>query len=66
MSEIKGQLLGIVLTIAVFGVVLGVMVTAFQKVSKAVENQATSAINNAIEVDDDAPGGGQLHYSIHY
>ncbi len=36
MSEIKGQLLGIVLVVSVFGVVGGVLVTAFHKSSKAI------------------------------
>lgn len=36
MSEIKGQLLGIILTIAVFGVVLTAMVSSFGKMSETV------------------------------
>ena len=49
MSEIKGQLLGIVLTIAVFGIVFAAMTVAFQKVSQSVEDKATSAVNASIE-----------------
>lgn len=45
MSEIKGQLLGIVLTIAVFGIVFAAMTVAFQRVSESVEEKATSAVN---------------------
>lgn len=36
MSEIKGQLLGIILTIAIFGVVLTAMVASFGKMSETV------------------------------
>lgn len=36
MSEIKGQLLGIILAISIFGVVLAAMVTSFGKMSDKV------------------------------
>ena len=36
MSEIKGQLLGIILTISIFGVVLAAMVTSFGRMSSTV------------------------------
>ena len=36
MSEIKGQLLGIILTIAIFGVVLTAMVTSFGKMNRSI------------------------------
>jgi len=39
MSEIKGQLLGIVLVVAVFGVVGTVLVTAFQSAAKKVSQK---------------------------
>ena len=48
MSEIKGQLLGIVLVVAVFGVVGGVLVTAFTK--------SANNIQKAIEKDTDENG----------
>ena len=41
MSEIKGQLLGIVLVVAVFGVVGGVLVTAFSKSADNISNKIT-------------------------
>ena len=41
MSEIKGQLLGIVLVVAVFGVVGGVLVTAFSKSASNISNKIT-------------------------
>lgn len=39
MSEIKGQLLGIVLVVAVFGVVGGVLVTAFSASAETIETK---------------------------
>lgn len=40
MSEIKGQLLGIILTIAIFGVVLTGMSIAFANVSDSIGTRA--------------------------
>lgn len=34
MSEIKGQLLGVILVVAIFGAVAGVLLMAFQNASK--------------------------------
>lgn len=66
MSEIKGQLLGIVLVVAVFGAVGSILVTAFQKaatdlgttISENTEPKANtpgtqSVDNNYIIADDD-------------
>ncbi len=39
MSEIKGQLLGIVLVVAVFGVVGGVLVTAFSASAEKIQTK---------------------------
>ncbi|MFA6667483.1 MAG: hypothetical protein WCS51_03935 [Bacilli bacterium] len=39
MSEIKGQLLGIVLVVAVFGIVSTALVTAFTNASKSISEQ---------------------------
>ena len=36
MSEIKGQLLGIILTIAVFGVVFGVLMASFKNSASSI------------------------------
>lgn len=48
MSEIKGQLLGIILTISIFGVVLAAMVASFGKMSdrvgERVEEIATTEV----------------------
>ena len=62
MSEIKGQLLGIVLTIAVFGVVFAAMTAAFQKVSKSVEDKATSAVNASVSIIPTTNGLYSLRY----
>lgn len=55
MSEIKGQLLGIILTISIFGVVLGAMVTAFgrmsSKVGDRVDEIATTEVTYVEEGD---------------
>lgn len=47
MSEIKGQLLGIILTIAIFGVVLTTMVTAFGNMSDTVGSRVESIANTS-------------------
>lgn len=44
MSEIKGHLLGIILTISIFGVVLAAMTTAFTTISKTVGDRAEAAV----------------------
>jgi len=43
MSEIKGQILGIVLVLAVFGVVAGTLYNAFVKSAKDVGNKVSGA-----------------------
>ena len=65
MSEIKGQLLGIILTLMVFGgvsaAVAAVYAVSAQKVANYSENVETNAGN---EVDYDFPQttSGLLHY----
>lgn len=44
MSEIKGQLLGIVLTIAVFGAVFAVLVASFKNSANSVGTKMDEAI----------------------
>jgi type II secretory pathway pseudopilin PulG len=39
MSEIKGQLLGIVLVLAVFGVISGVLISAFQNSANKIKDE---------------------------
>lgn len=49
MSEIKGQLLGMVLTLAVFGTILGVLLPAFKTaandVSGNIKADASGGVN---------------------
>lgn len=47
MSEIKGQLLGIVLAIALFGVVFGILVNSFGKTSTAIGNKMTEVASTS-------------------
>ena len=42
MSEIKGQLLGIVLVVAVFGAVGGMLLYAFQSSGKSIAEKVTT------------------------
>lgn len=42
MSELKGQLLGIILVIAVFGVVMGLLSAAFQSSAEAISDRVES------------------------
>ena len=49
MSEIKGQLLGIVLVVAVFGVVSTVLVSAFKETAESLEEKIKD--NNIPEED---------------
>ena len=51
MSEIKGHLLGIILTISIFGVVLAAMTTAFTNVSKTIGDRAEEAAQTEVIVD---------------
>lgn len=55
MSEIKGQLLGIVLAIALFGVVFGVLVNAFGRTSSAISSRMVEVANTTTTYVDVAP-----------
>ena len=44
MSEIKGQLLGIILVVMVFAAVGGIMITSFRSLGTKVASEVTSAI----------------------
>lgn len=46
MSEIKGQLLGIILVIIVFGIVAAGLTTVFQNLTNSVSNEVASAVNS--------------------
>ena len=51
MSEIKGQLLGIVLVVAVFGVVGGVLVKAFQTSANNIATSVKKEYNGDVGKD---------------
>ena len=55
MSEIKGQLLGIVLAIALFGVVFGILVNSFGKTSTAIGNRMVGVASTSAEDVEVAP-----------
>ena len=52
MSELKGQLLGMILVLAAFGTILGILIPSFQK--------SAEAINKQIDVD----GSGSVEYAF--
>ena len=49
MSEIKGQLLGIILVVMVFAAVGGVMIGAFRNFGTTINNEVSSAITEVAE-----------------
>lgn len=46
MSEIKGQLLGIILVIMVFGIVAAGLTTVFTNLTNSVSSEVTKGINS--------------------
>lgn len=46
MSEIKGQLLGIILVIMVFGIVAASLTTIFTNLTNSVSSEVTQAVND--------------------
>ena len=57
MSELKGQLLGIILVLMVFGAVSAAMVIVFNNLTKSVENQVSeiagsSSQNSAYQISE--------------
>ena len=46
MSEIKGQLLGIILVLAIFGIVAATLSTVFTNLSSTVSTEVTKAISS--------------------
>ena len=48
MSEIKGQLLGIIIVLMVFGAVGGAMVAIFSNFAHSVEGNVTSVVKEGI------------------
>ena len=49
MSEIKGQLLGIILVVMVFAAVGGVMISAFRNFGTTISNEVSSAITEVAD-----------------
>ena len=46
MSEIKGQLLGIIIVLAIFGIVAATLTTVFTSLSNSVSSEVTKAISS--------------------
>ena len=55
MSEIKGQLLGIILVLAVFGVVIGALTAAFQHSAETIQTRVEEAATLNQSEEDDGP-----------
>ena len=65
MSEIKGQLLGIILVLAIFGVVLGALTTAFTHASATIQERVEdAAYTNTVKPDPNERA--EKSYSLHY
>ena len=52
MSEIKGQLLGMVLVLAIFAVVGGVLYGVFKNTADKIDQKVTSAVEKSYTVTD--------------
>ena len=62
MGEIKGQLLGIILVIAVFGAVAGILISTFKGTAETVEEKMEGAV-----LTDYTPSGAvHPEFSYHY
>ena len=48
MSEIKGQILGIVLVLAIFGAVAGVMISLFTNTASDLEEKVSTNIESVL------------------
>lgn len=55
MSEIKGQILGIILTIGVFSIVFAALTGAFNRTAGLVEEKMTTALNTSVEEFEEDP-----------
>lgn len=61
MSEIKGQLLGVILVLTIFGAMCAALIPAFQKYSTKIANEATDNTEIADAPEEVGPGF-LLHY----
>ena len=59
MSEVKGTLLVIVLAVAVFGVVFGIISLAMKRSAESVANRMDEAAHLQAEFDDEDENQGQ-------
>ena len=65
MSEIKGQLLGLVLAISIFSIVFGVMTVMFFNTSRSIEDRAEDIASDGYineSVESHMPSVVGLHY----
>ena len=62
MSEIKGQLLGIILVITVFGIVGGALAGIFASLTKTVEDKVSKEIEDFDELQSSPNNAIYLHY----
>ena len=53
MSELKGQLLGIILVISVFGVLLGILTAAFQHSAETIQSRVEDAAYTNTEHEEE-------------
>ena len=62
MSEIKGQILGIILVLTVFGAVGGTLVGIFRSLATTVENKVDSEVSQMKSLEIAGPRLNYLHY----
>lgn len=48
MSELKGQLLGMILVLAAFGTILGILIPSFKKSAEAVNKDITTDASGSV------------------
>lgn len=64
MSEIKGQLLGIILVLAVFGTVMGILSSAFQHSAETIQDRVEDAAYTG--TSRPVAPRANAEYSLHY
>ena len=62
MSEIKGQILGMILVLTVFGAVGGTLVAIFKNLANTVESKTTSEVSQMTIYEHSAPKLTYLEY----
>ena len=60
MSELKGQVLGVILTIALFGTISGVMTAAFNNYNTKIKEEVKEVTGKEVVVESQF--GELLHY----